>query len=114
VLRITTNDEPTKLTLKLEGKIMGPWVAELERAWHSVDPVLDDKKLAIDLRGVSYVDHEGRAILAEIYRHTHAQFEADSPLTQYFAQEARSNGLIGATNSGTAVAMEIGSKRSVK
>ena len=92
MLRITINDEPKKLTLKLEGKIAGPWVAELDRTWHSIDPVLDDKKLAIDLRGVSYVDHEGREILAEIYRRTHAQFEADSPLTQYFAQEARNNG----------------------
>jgi hypothetical protein len=79
--------------LKVEGRIVGPWTAELDRTWHSLGPSLGGKKLSIDLREVSYIDREGRGILADIYRQTHAQFEANSPLTEYFAEEARSSRL---------------------
>jgi ABC-type transporter Mla MlaB component len=91
VLRITIQNEADKVTLKLEGRISGPWTAELNRAWHSLDPSLERKKLSVDLCGVTYIDREGRGILAEIYRRTHARFEADTPLTRYFAEEAQSS-----------------------
>jgi len=77
--------------LKVEGRIVGPWTAELDRIWQSLSPSLDGRKLAVDLRGVSYIDHKGREILAEIYRKTGGQFQTDTPLAEYFAQEARSS-----------------------
>ncbi len=89
VLRITIQNEPDTVMLKLEGRISGPWTAELNRAWDSLSPCLGHKKLAVDLCGVSYIDREGRGILAEIYRRTQARFEANTPLTRYFAEEAR-------------------------
>jgi ABC-type transporter Mla MlaB component len=92
VLRITINEEANKVMLKLEGRIVGLWTTELDRTWHSLGSSLDGKKLSVDLCGVSYVDREGREVLADIYRQTQAQFKADTPLTEYFAQEARSNG----------------------
>ena len=93
MLRITINEQAAKVMLKLEGRIVGPWATELDRTWHSLGPSLDGRKLAVDLRGVSYVDHKGREILAEMYRKTGAQFQADTPLMEYFAQEARSSTL---------------------
>jgi hypothetical protein len=77
--------------LKLEGRIVGPWTAELERTWHSLGPSLAGRKLSLDLCGVSYIDREGRGVLADIYRKTHARFETDTPLMEYLAQEARSD-----------------------
>jgi ABC-type transporter Mla MlaB component len=91
VLRITINEDATKVMLKLEGRIVGPWTTELERAWHSLGPFLAGRKLSLDLRGVSYIDPEGRGILADIYRKTQAEFQTDTPLTEYFVQEARSD-----------------------
>jgi len=88
VLRITINEEAAKVNLKIEGRIAGPWTEELDRAWRALGP-LTGKKLSVDLCGVSYIDREGREVLAEIYRKTGAQFRSDSPLTEYFAQEAR-------------------------
>ena len=79
--------------LKLEGRIVGPWSAELDRTWQGLRPSLDDKKLVIDLCGVTYIDSHGRGVLANIYRQTKAQFQTDTPLTQYFAQEARTTSL---------------------
>lgn len=100
MLRITINEEATKVVLKLEGRIVGPWTAELDRTWHSLGPSLDDRKLIVDLRDVSYIDHKGREILAEMYRKTGAQFQTDTPLTGYFAQEARSSTLQNGSGNG--------------
>ena len=91
VLRITIDEKENPVRLKLEGRIVGPWVAELARAWQSLGPSLGDRKLLVDLCGISYINAEGRRILAEMYRQTHARFETDTPLTEYFAEEARAS-----------------------
>jgi len=74
--------------MKLEGKIGGLWVDELERTWTSLEPLLGSKKLQLDLRGVAFADEKGRKLLRDIYQKTHAGFLTDSPLTKYFADEA--------------------------
>jgi hypothetical protein len=91
MLKITIEEGAKTIGLKLEGRIVGPWVAEVDRTWHSLAPSLDGKKLSIDLCGVTYVDSEGREVLADIYRQTHAQFKADTPLIRYFVEEAKNN-----------------------
>jgi hypothetical protein len=87
-LRITIQENPRALTMKLEGRIAGPWVSEVSQAWHSLAPSLGMRKLSLDLSGVTYVNPDGVQLLKEIYETTHAEFLADSPLTKYFAEEA--------------------------
>ena len=91
MLRITIDDEANPVRLKLEGRIVGPWVAELDRTWNSLSPSLGKRKLCVDLCGVSFIDREGRRVLAEMYRQAQAQFETDTPLAEYFAEEARAS-----------------------
>lgn len=91
MLKITIQEGARAISLKLEGRLVGPWVAELERTWHSLAPSLHGKKLSVDLCGVTYIDAEGREVLAEIYRQTHAQFKADTPLTKYFVEQAQNS-----------------------
>ena len=74
--------------MKLEGRIVGPWVAECKRAWLALEPSLSPKKLALDLRGVTFVDESGLELLREIYRATRAPMITDSPLTKHFAEQA--------------------------
>jgi len=88
MLRITVQDGEKNQTIKLEGKIVGPWVEEFERTYQSVVPSLGGKKLHLDLRGVGFVDAKGRGLLREIYQKTRACFLADSPLTRYFVEDA--------------------------
>jgi len=88
MLRITIQDEAQRATIKLEGKVVGPWVQELRRSWQSFAPSLGTRELRLDLRGVSFVDAEGRQLLREIYQASGAHFLADSPLTAYFADLA--------------------------
>ena len=89
MLRITIQDDPKAVTMRLEGKVVGPWVDELNRSWHALMPTLASKRFCIDLRDVAFVDDQGKRLLHEMYRGTTADFLADSPLTRYFAEEAR-------------------------
>jgi hypothetical protein len=88
MLRITIHEGAKAQTIQLEGKIVGPWVEEFNRAWHLLAPSLGSKELHLDLRGVAFVDAKGRRLLREIYQKTNACFLADSPLTRYFADDA--------------------------
>jgi anti-anti-sigma regulatory factor len=87
MLRITIKASKEMQTIQLEGKIVGPWVEEFDRAWHALETDVS-KSLRLDLCGVDFVDDRGRRLLQDIYRKTHASFLANSPLTHYFADEA--------------------------
>jgi ABC-type transporter Mla MlaB component len=89
MLKMTVNDELGRTTVRLEGRVAGPWVNECTRTWQSLAPSLGSKKLRIDLRDVTHVDGKGREFLAEMYRETGADFLADTPMSKYFAQQAR-------------------------
>jgi hypothetical protein len=88
MLRITIHEGTKAQTIQLEGKLVGPWAEEFNRIWHSLAPSLGSKELRLDLRGVAFVNARGRQLLREIYQKTNASFLADSPLTQYFANDA--------------------------
>lgn len=75
--------------MQLEGKVIGPWVKEFDQAWRSLANSLGSKKLCVDLREVTQMDVDGRLILTEIYEKTGAELLADTPITKYFADEAR-------------------------
>lgn len=76
------------MTVKVEGRIAGPWVKEFRRSWSLLAGSLGSRKLVIDLRGVTHIDPAGRDTLAEIHAETGAKFLADTPMTKYFAEEA--------------------------
>jgi len=88
MLRITVQNGEKVQTIKLEGKVVGPWVEELERTCQSVVRSLGARELHLDLRGVGFVDAKGRGLLREMYLRTNARFLADSPLTRYFVEDA--------------------------
>jgi hypothetical protein len=89
LLKITVSHEPEIATLRLDGRVVGPWVDEFRTAWNSLAASLGDRRLWVDLRGVTHVSAEGKRVLAEIHKATGAEFLADSPLTHYFADQAR-------------------------
>jgi ABC-type transporter Mla MlaB component len=51
------------VTLKLEGRVVGPWVAELRRICESI--MGEQSRLKLDLADVTYVDGEGVATLTD-------------------------------------------------
>ncbi len=89
-MRITIQEEaPRSITLKIEGRVTGPTVSELGRAWQDLAATLGSRKLSVDLRGLTFIDTAGRNLLAEIHSKTNAEFVADTPMTKYFADEAK-------------------------
>lgn len=74
------------MTMRLEGKVVGPWVEECQRTWHAIRPELGSKKLRLDLNGVTFVDDRGTALLRKIYQVSGAEVTANTPLTKYFAE----------------------------
>jgi outer membrane protein TolC/ABC-type transporter Mla MlaB component len=66
MLRITTSDVDEKVTLKLEGKLSGPWVEEFERCWQMSTDIYRKKGLVVDLSGVTFVDPAGKKLLCSI------------------------------------------------
>jgi hypothetical protein len=87
-MKISMNHDAMVATLKVEGRVVGPWAAELERTWHDLWTSTRPKRLQLDIRGVTFADQKGSRILREIVRVTGANIVADSPLTQYFAKLA--------------------------
>jgi hypothetical protein len=85
MMKVSMNDEATVATLKVEGRVAGPWATELGRTWHDLWSSTRPKRLQLDIRGVTFADQKGSRILREIVRTTGAEIVADSPLTQYFA-----------------------------
>ncbi|HEY1984273.1 MAG TPA: hypothetical protein VGG85_02630 [Terracidiphilus sp.] len=86
-LRITIQENDTAITITLEGRVAGPWIAELSNAWREIAPKLSNRRLSIDLRNVIYSEPQGKQVLREIYAQTHATLVATTPWTEYLAQE---------------------------
>ena len=67
MLRITTDKNEQALTLRLEGRLEGPWVAVLAQCWSGSLREADGRRLCVNLNGVTFVDADGKARLAEMY-----------------------------------------------
>lgn len=92
-MRVTIEDgEPSGVTLKIEGRVVGAMVPELDKAWQQLATSLGSRKLSVDLRGVTYVDSTGERVLSKIHQETGAEFLADTPMTKYLATKAKRSG----------------------
>ena len=91
MLRITAFDRP-HLGLKLEGRIMGPWVSELRRTWTSVANAAGRTPVPVDLSGVSFVDANGRDLLREIQKSGGDLVGASGFLCHLLAEDSRKHG----------------------
>ncbi len=91
-LRITINQSQQGAVIKLEGRIAGPWVAELSRTWTEHAPELAAKKLSLDLRDITYSDAKGTQALRDIYSQTGAELVAGNPWTHFLAEEVMRGG----------------------
>lgn len=86
-LRITIEEKEQSVIVKLEGRIVGPWAAELDRLWEQTSPHVAAKTLSLDLRDTTYADAGGIRVLRTIYSQTEAEILTSTPWTQYLAEE---------------------------
>jgi anti-anti-sigma regulatory factor len=64
MMRVTIHESPGGLTLKLEGKLAGPWAHEAQACWQRTLASHPEPSLCIDLSGVTMIDQAGKSFLA--------------------------------------------------
>lgn len=67
MLKITIHKEAHSTTFRLEGRLAGPWVQELERCWTSAMSHPEKRSINLNLSGVTYVDAGGKELLKTIH-----------------------------------------------
>jgi len=66
VLRITITDFPDEQRWSLEGRLVGPWAAELISLWRTRRVRGEAHNCIVELNHVTFIDRMGEAALAEI------------------------------------------------
>ena len=66
MLRIYVHDQVPMTSFVLEGKLVGPWVKELENCWETALVACPSRTMLVDLADVSFIDSDGRALLARM------------------------------------------------
>jgi hypothetical protein len=64
MLRITIVDSPTEQRLVLYGKLVGPWIGELQRVWENLRQQLGNRRSVIDVNEVTLIDDSADQLLA--------------------------------------------------
>jgi anti-anti-sigma regulatory factor len=68
MLRITLQSQDRVLVFVLEGRLVGPWVKELERCWRSAADTQQSYPVRVDLSAVTFIDGDGKALLGQMYK----------------------------------------------
>jgi len=68
MLKISVKDgEPhERVLLEVEGRLVGPWVDELERCWERARDRVSSEVIVVRLANVSFIDDAGRELLSRI------------------------------------------------
>ena len=82
MMKITFCKNSESTMLKLEGKLAGPWVNELEKAWRAFSPTATPEHLVVNLSDVTFVDDDGRKLLAEMHK-AGAELIGDGLMTRF-------------------------------
>ncbi|MCC2643201.1 MAG: uncharacterized protein K0S45_3614 [Nitrospira sp.] len=87
MLRITPDRSDGGVKLRVEGRLMGAWVQELDHCWKELSS--DQQRGAvIDLTGVTFIGDDGKLLLTELWRQG-AVLHATHCLTRSIIDEIR-------------------------
>ena len=90
MLRITLVQESEPPTLKLEGKLSGPWVRELQHSWSEIRGYQQPSAVAVDLTDVTFVSSEGKQLLKSMLNEG-AELQSRSLMTQFILSQIKNN-----------------------
>ncbi len=86
MLKISIHDTPEQLKFKLEGRLIGPWVREVEQSWDTAQSVRNGRKAVFDLSDVTFIDDNGRDLLENLHK-TGVSFIVADPMTCAIVEE---------------------------
>lgn len=85
MLRITITDEPSEQRWTLQGRLSGPWVAQLKSNWRKTQPARETRKCVVDLNEVTFVDLDGERVLMTMMKDG-AEFLATGVYTRHLVE----------------------------
>ena len=88
-LRISIQENDKSIGFTLVGRLAGPWVAELEQVWKDVASRLDEKKLSLDVRDLTYSDAGGKKVLRDMFVRNSAEFVTSNDWSHHLAEEIK-------------------------
>jgi anti-anti-sigma regulatory factor len=88
MLRVTVEDLGTAFRLKVEGRLAGVWVPELEQSWRALTARSPGVGLIVDLTHTEFVDLAGKYLLSLMYQ-SGVQLSANSPYMKTVVGEIR-------------------------
>jgi hypothetical protein len=86
MFRISIVEEGAQRTLKLEGRLVPPWTAEVEMAWKTASEQLQGRKLLVDLKDVTFISSDGETTLFKLMRDG-AKFSCGDVLTKHMLKQ---------------------------
>ena len=63
MLKIDTIESASEIVLSLHGRLAGPWLDELESQWRRTHAAAGDRRVVVDLSGVTGIDGAARYLL---------------------------------------------------
>lgn len=63
MLKITTETTEEGMAIKLEGRLAGVWLGEVEQAWRTLAGDSSRQPVLVDLCGVTFIDADGKKLL---------------------------------------------------
>ncbi len=68
MLRVTEEETSDGMVIKVEGRLAGELVNEVERTWNKVSPAGRGEHVVVDLCGVTFIDAQGKKLLRRMHR----------------------------------------------
>jgi anti-anti-sigma regulatory factor len=90
MLKITVQRDKQPARFVLEGRLSGAWIEEAQQAWRAL-PKTEGAPLVVDLAGVTFVDADGKALLATMWREG-ADLQAADCCTKFIVEEITGRG----------------------
>ncbi len=85
MLRITISDEAWGQRWTVQGRLSGPWVAQLKSSWKKSHGPNGDRQCIVDVSDVTFVDLDGERVLAAMMRDG-AKFIATGVYTKHLLE----------------------------
>ena len=88
MLRITTGEKEDSIVFSIEGRLCGAWADEARGEWVRFSERVNGHPIVLDLAGLTYVDHAGERLLAEILS-TGARVRSSGVLISHIVDRVR-------------------------
>jgi anti-anti-sigma regulatory factor len=86
MFRATVEHDGEVVTLRIEGRLSGPCLAELENCWRQMVQGNGSHRIVVDLKEVTFVSSQGKELLERLCR-AGAQLTGDGLMTRALVEQ---------------------------